>query len=349
MATIRLRGPFQWQAIVKRKGYANQVRTFNTRRDADRWARGVEAELDRGVFVSRREAEETSLAEAIERYRMEVTPSKKGAQQENYRLNILAASSLSKRSLASIRSSDVAKYRDTRRKARSANTVRLELSALSSIFEEARLEWGMEGLHNPVRDVRKPPPGAPRERRFASPEEEKRLLDALKDYGDGWAFPLVSLALETGMRRGEWPNLHWKDVDLKRQTVVLHDGETKNGEGRIVPLSSKAVGILRTLPRSSSDRVFHVMPRTITAAFTRSRDRARAKYLEDCKKARREPDPTFLVDLHLHDMRHEATSRLFEEKELDVMEVASITGHKTLTMLKRYTHLKAEKLAKKLG
>lgn len=348
MATIRLRGPFQWQAIVKRKGYANQVRTFNTRRDADRWARGVEAELDRGVFVSRREAEETSLAEAIERYRMEVTPSKKGAQQEHYRLNVLAESSLAKRSLASIRSSDVAKYRDARRKVRSANTVRLELSALSSIFEQARLEWGMEGQHNPVRDVRKPPPGPARERRFASPEEENRMLEALKEYGSGWAFPLVSLAVETGMRRGEWPNLHWKDVDLKRQTMVLHDGETKNGEGRIVPLSSKAVGILRGLPESNDGQVFKVQPRTITAAFTRSRDRARAKYVAECKKARREPDPAFLVDLHLHDMRHEATSRLFE-KGLDVMEAASVTGHKTLAMLKRYTHLKAEKLAKKLG
>ena len=348
MATIRLRGPYQWQAIVKRKGYANQVRTFNTRRDADRWARGVEAELDRGVFVSRREAEETSLAEAIERYRVEVTPSKKGAQQEHYRLNVLAESSLAKRSLASIRSADVAKYRDTRIKVRSANTVRLELSALSSIFEAARLEWGMEGLHNPVRDVRKPRPGAARERRFASPEEEKQLLEALKGYGDGWAYPLVSLAVETGMRRGEWPNLHWKDVDLKRQTMVLHDGETKNGEGRIVPLSSKAVGILRGLPKSNDGQVFKVQPRTITAAFTRSRDRARAQYVTECKKARREPDPTFLVDLHLHDMRHEATSRLFE-KGLDVMEAASVTGHKTLAMLKRYTHLKAEKLAKKLG
>lgn len=207
MATIRRRGAFQFQAIVKRKGYANQVKTCNSRRDAERWARGVEAEIDRGVFVSRRESEETSLAESIERYRTEITPGKKGAKQEHYRLNVLAASDLAKRSLASIRSADVAKYRDARIKVRSANTVRLELSALSCIFDAARLEWGMEGLHNPVRDVRKPRPGHARERRLASPEEEKRLMAALDSYGDGWARPLVALAIETGMRRGEWPHL----------------------------------------------------------------------------------------------------------------------------------------------
>lgn len=110
-------------------------------------------------------------------------PARKVYSRSINRLNVLAESSLVKRSLASIRSSDVAKYRDARLKIRSANTVRLELSALSSIFEEARLEWGMESLHNPVRDVLKPPPGPARERRFASPEEEKCLLDALKRYG----------------------------------------------------------------------------------------------------------------------------------------------------------------------
>lgn len=349
MATIRLRGPYQWQVIVKRKGYANQSRTFNTRRDAERWARQVEVEVDRGVFVSRRESEETSLGESIERYRTEITPTKKGAKQEHYRLNVLAKSPLAKRSLASIRSSDIAAYRDLRLKAHSANTVRLELSALSSIFEAARLEWGMAALHNPVRDIRKPRPGPPRERRFISSDEEKRLLEALGNYGNGWARPLVELAIETAMRRGEWPNLRWRDVDLTRQTMVLHDGETKNGEGRVVPLSTTAVEIIRKLPRSDRDeRVFVIRPGTLTAAFARSCQRAREKYLSDCAEAGLEADPDFLVNLHLHDMRHEATSRLFE-KGLNVMEASGVTGHKTLTMLMRYTHLKAESLAKKLG
>lgn len=377
---IRRRGPLQYQVVVKRKGFAVQYRTFEKKKAAERWANRVEADMDRGTFSDRREAEETSLAEAIERYRMEVSPSKKGAKQESYRLDILLESPLSKQSLASIRSVDVAKYRDQRLKGApwrvgrrrgvrdseaarftrkesdwrgkpvSGATVRTELSLLSAIFDTARLEWSMP-VSNPVRDVRKPDKSKARTRRFASDDEEARIHAALGEYGNGWALPLSELAVETGMRRGEWKNLDWSDVNLADQTMTLHEGDTKNDEGREVPLSSRAVAILKSLRDARDEprgRVFKKQPGTMTAAFARARDAARARYVEECKRDGIEPDPKFLADLRLHDLRHEATSRLFE-KDLDTMEVASVTGHKTLSMLKRYTHLKAKKLAKKLG
>lgn len=100
---------------------------------------------------------------------------------------------------------------------------------------------------------------------------------------------------------------------------------------------------------SPRGRVLKKQPGTITAAFARSRDAARAKYVKECAREGVEADPDFLTNLHWHDLRHEATSRLFEEKGLNIMEVASVTGHKTLSMLKRYTHLKAQAIAKKLG
>jgi integrase len=380
MAMIRHRGPLQYQAVVKRKGFAMQHHTFDSRKAAERWASHVEADMDRGSFTDRREAEETSLAEAIERYRMEVTPSKKGALQENYRLDILLESPLSKLSMASIRSADVAKYRDQRLKGApwrvgrrrgvrnpeaarftrkesewrgkpvSGSTVRAELSLLSAIYKTARTDWSMP-VTNPVQDVRKPPKGKARERRFASDDEEARIHVALAEYADGWALPLSELAVETGMRRGEWKNLDWSDVNLADQTMTLHEGETKNDEGREVPLSLRAVSILKSLRPEGDEargRVFRKQPRTMTAAFTRSRQAARARYVKECERDGIEPDPKFLADLHLHEVRLEATRRLFE-KDLDTMEVASVTGHKTLSMLKRYTHLKAKKLAKKLG
>lgn len=377
MATIRRRGPFQFQVIVKRKGYANQVKTWSSRREAERWARDVEAEMDRGAFVSRREAEQMSLAEAIRKYREEVTGSKKGAKQEGYKLDILLESPLAGRSLASIRPTDIAQYRDQRMKGAmwrvgrrrgvrspeeakltrstskwrgkpvSGATVRIELSALSTIFDTARIEWGMP-ISNPVRDVKKPPKAKERERRLHGEDEERRMMAALAEYGDGWAMPFAKLAIETGMRRGEWGNLDWSDVDVEAQTMTLHEGETKNGEGRVVPLSTRAIAILKDLGILERGPVLPRQPGTFTAAFSRSRERARAKYIKECERKGVEPDPGFLVNLHLHDMRHEATSRLFE-RGLDVMEAASVTGHKTLAMLKRYTHLKAQKLAKKLG
>jgi integrase len=377
VATFRHRGPLQWQAVVKRKGFATQRRTFNTKKEAERWARDAEADMDRGTFVDRREAEETSLAQVIERYRLEVMPKNKGAKQESYRLDILLESPLAKLSLASIRAADIAKYRDQRLRGApwrigrrrgvrspdkakftrsqsdwrgkpvSGSTVRLELSALSSIFEAARLDWSMP-VANPVRDIRRPAKGKSRDRRFQE-GEEARIWEALAQYGDGWALPLAELAIETGMRRGEWLNLMWANVDLEARTMFLR--ETKNGESREVPLSTRAVGILREL-RPDQDRphgrVLKKQPGTITAAFRRSCDIARMKYVAECEAKDIEPDPDFLTNLRWHDLRHEATSRLFE-KGLDVMEAASVTGHKTLAMLKRYTHPRAKNIAKKLG
>ena len=131
------------------------------------------------------------------------------------------------------------------------------------------------------------------------------------------------------MRQGELIGLRWEHVDLARR--IAHLPDTKNGEARTVPLSSTAVDVLRALPRSIHAEVFPgLTTEAVKRAFARARRRAG------------------LEDLHFHDLRHEATTRLFE-RGLNIMEVATITGHKDLRMLRRYTHLKAEELARKLG
>jgi integrase len=137
------------------------------------------------------------------------------------------------------------------------------------------------------------------------------------------------LALETAMRQGELVNLRWEHVHLARR--IAHLPDTKNGEPRTVPLSTAALKILRSLPRSLTGQVFvGLTSEAVKRAFARAVRRAG------------------IDDLHFHDLRHEATSALFE-RGLNIMEVASITGHKDLRMLRRYTHLRAEDLAKKLG
>ena len=137
----------------------------------------------------------------------------------------------------------------------------------------------------------------------------------------------------------------WELVDLKKRTVTLLD--TKNGEKRIVPLSTEAIRILSGLVRRIDGEVWGIQPRTIAISFARAVSRARTAYEKECADKKEKPDPAFLVDLHFHDLRHEATSRFFE-KGFNPMEVSTITGHKTLQMLKRYTHLKAEDLAERL-
>jgi len=128
------------------------------------------------------------------------------------------------------------------------------------------------------------------------------------------------------MRRGEILQLTWDNVNLNTRTAFLP--ETKNGEARTVPLSENALSILKALPKQS-DQVFDTTAYAIRMAFGRALKRAE------------------IDDFRFHDLRHEATSRFFE-KGLNMMEVSSITGHKDLQMLKRYTHLRAEDLALKL-
>ncbi len=341
MGTIRKRGELQWEARVRRRGYPAQSNTFTTKAQADAWVRQIESEMDRGIFVSRAEAERTTLGEALDRYAREVLPSKRQPKKEAQRISQWKQRPLALRPLASIRTTDIATHRDERLKQVAANTVRLELAILSHLFTIASSEWGMEGLSNPVRMVRKPSlVGTERERRLSLHkvawtdklgvshlfDEEERLLAAAQA-GPGWLRPIIELALHTGMRRGELVSLTWPDIDLSRRIAQLR--VTKNGEPRVVPLSSASLAVLRSLPATSS-RLFPVLANTVTQEFSAA-----------CKRAS-------ITNLRFHDLRHEATSRFFEAG-LDFMEVASITGHKTLAMLNRYTHFRAEKLAKKLG
>jgi integrase len=157
---------------------------------------------------------------------------------------------------------------------------------------------------------------------------------------------MVAIALETAMRRGELASMRWEHLD--RRARVLLVPETKTGEPRRVPLSSRALAVLDGLVRRLDGYVWGVRADSITQAFDRVVKRARADYEAECREKGEKPGPQMLTGLRFHDLRHEATSRLFE-KGLNPMEVAAITGHKTLQMLKRYTHLRAEDLVDRLG
>jgi integrase len=230
--------------------------------------------------------------------------------------------------MSALTSSLLAAYRDERLKVVSGATVNREFSVLSHAIDTARREWDVYLPTNPCTLVRRPPQGRPRDRRLQG-DEEQRLLAACRGARNKWLAHCVALAIETGMRRGELLGLLWDNVDLERRTAFLP--VTKNGESRGVPLSSRAVAVLRGLPAASSGRVFgELTPLALRQSFNRATRRAG------------------ITGLRLHDLRHEATSRFFE-KGLNVMEVASVTGHKTLQMLKRYTHLSVTDLATRLG
>lgn len=327
MASFRQRNN-KWQARIKRDGYPDQVKTFDLRADAERWARSVESEMDKGQFVDTQEAQRTTLSELILRYVREVTPTMKSVAEDTFRLNAMARKPIANWSLANLSVARIASYRDERLKQVSKGTVIRELAYLSSIFNHARREWGIN-TPNPVQHVRKPPSPAGRTRKLSA-DERIKLLAAVEPRGrqNNWTKPVVVLALETAMRRSELLALRWEHINLASQTALLPD--TKNGTPRTVPLSTTAVGLLRSLPRSISDEVFPIKYFTLDAAFKRAVKRAG------------------LEDFHFHDLRHTAITAM-AEKIPTLIELSAVTGHKSLSMLKRYYHPNIENLARKLG
>ena len=350
MATyVKRRGPdgrWVWQARVRKQGWPQQTRTFDLKAEAKRWAASIEGEMARGVYISRAEAEATTLAEALDRYAAEILPGKKSPAEIGF-VKRWKRHPVASRSLAAIRGKDIADYiREREAAGVGPNTIRLELALLSHLFTIARSAWGMESLQNPVALVKGSRPKLPRgrDRRLLS-GEEPRLMAACEAYG-GPIESIVAIALATAMRRGELASMRWEHLD--RTARVLRVPETKTGVPRRVPLSSRALAVLDDLPRRIDGYVWGIRADGISQAFVRVMKRARAGYEAECAAAGKDPDLRMLRDLRFHDLRHEATSRLFE-RGLNPMEVSAITGHKTLQMLKRYTHLRAEDLVDRLG
>jgi len=348
MATIRKRGPYQWQAIVKRKGYPVTSRTFEARRDAELWARGVEREMDLGTYAP---PADVPMSDLIDRYRATVLPTLRGHHHASVLRRL--ADAFGGHALSAVTPAMVAAYRDARLRVAAASTVRKEISVLSRIIDLASREWGYAVAVNPCRVISRPVERNARDRRL-QPDEERYLIAACQPH----LALLVRLALATAARLGELISVRWPDVDRDRRVMIVRGVDnkgTKNGDPlRAIPLSTAALQVLDeawAMRSPSDDRVMHWWRRSdsVTHTWRRAVDRARQAYLADCARDGVTPDPDFLSDLHFHDLRHEAISRLVEAGALSVLEVAGVAGHKTLHMLKRYTHLRAEDLARKLG
>ena len=327
MATLRLRYN-KWQARVARKGQPSISKSFLTRQDAERWGRQVEVEIERGSYQSRTEAERLTFADIITRYLAEVAPGLKGYKDEFIRLNALKRHPLTRYSMVALTPEKIAAYRDERLAKVGAGTVIRELASISAIINHSRREWRIN-MPNPVELVRKPK--APKGRnRILTDAEIGRIKEELKPAGRRsiWMLPAFELALQTAMRRGELLALRWADINMGQRVAFLQD--TKNGESRSVPLSTAAIQLLDSIPRSLTGRVIPLTTCALEAAF---------------KKATRRAS---LEDVHFHDIRHTAVTRMAKLLP-NLIELSAVTGHKSLAMLKRYYHPSAAELARKLG
>lgn len=350
MATITKTPSGTWKAIIRKTGWPTSAMTFRLKRDAEDWARRTEDEMVRGVYIVRTRSERMTLSTALDRYLQEVSQGKRPTtlSREKKRVEILRAS-LGAYSLAALTPEVIAKFRDDRlagdaddkgvRVPRAPNTVRLDLALLGHLFSVAIKEWGLGLTYNPVSSIRRPAPGAGRNRRLTA-DEEKKLLKAVDGHSNPMLRWIVRIALETGMRSSEITGLRRNQVDLQRRIVRLV--ETKNTLPRTVPLTLEAAkqfkeALDNPVRPIDTDLIFFGEP---------GKDGQRRPY--NFNKVWLGIKRTAgCSDFRFHDLRHEAVSRLVEAGFSD-QEVSAISGHRSMQMLKRYTHLRAEDLVEKL-
>lgn len=323
MASFQQRGE-KWRAVVRRKGHPTQTETFERKADAQRWARKIEGAIDQGEFSA---PSKVPLADLLTRYRNEVTPHKAGHKWETTRINKML-----KLPWVNMPVSDVTDamghWVETQRAVVSSATINRELNVLSGVFTYVIKRWKVGLRSNPVRTIVRPARTKARTRRVL-PAELQKLWGHFgaappttsRSYVP-WAF---EFAIETGLRTGELIKLRWEDVNLEEGWVYVRP--SKNGDSRHALLTVRAGEILQALPRTA-ETVFPINAGTLGVMF-----RGGCKDLS-------------IINLHFHDARHEATSRL--AKKLSVMELAAVIGHRDLKSLLVYYNPTPAELAAKL-
>jgi integrase len=324
MATIRKRND-KWQVQIRRIGFSAISKSFHVRKDAIAWARQTEVQGDRADLPPDPKAlQRVTLGELVERYRNTISPRKRTGLAEQLMLRAFLRRPICSKRLSELRTEDFAGYRDERLKVIKLASLRRELGPIRNLFKVARDEWGFPIRENPLDKLRLNGIDQRRERRL-KPGELLRIVESARQCRNRLVLPIIQIALETGMRRSEILATRKQHIDFERRTLLIPF--TKNGDSRTIPLTNQAIVILRDELRE--DRFFSLTPNAFRLAWERVTRRAE------------------ISDLHFHDLRHEAISRLFE-KGLSVPEVALISGHRDMRMLFRYAHASRQTILAKL-
>jgi len=325
MASIRKRGS-KYEVQIRRVNCKSATKSFIRLSDAKRWARMMEVKADcHDLPISQADLKQYKLKDIIERYRDEISIKKKSYNTEVYVLNAFLRTDLAKLRLTQLSTSDFSLYRENRLKSVKAGTVNRELGIIQHALSIARDEWSIPLKENPLDRLKKLKVNNARDRRLKSGELEK-IIESCKTTKNPYVLSIILFAIETAMRRGEILNIQKEDIDFNNRTLKIP--VTKNGYSRTIPLSNKAIEILKSTP-SQVDKVFPISGNALRLSWQRIIERAG------------------IEDLHFHDLRHEAVSRFFE-MNLSIAEVSLISGHRDARMLFRYTHLKPENLVCKI-
>jgi integrase len=267
------------------------------------------------------------LADIVIRYRDTVCIRKRGGETERIVLTAFLRHPICKRPLTDITPAHFAQYRDDRLKQVKAATLKRQLGPIRNLFNVARDEWELPITENPAAKISLDAKDQRRERRLR-PGEEEKVIQAAARCRNPLMVPIIQLALETSMRRGEILAIRNEHVDIKGCALLIPD--TKNGYARTIPLTRRATAILRQRMRLADNWLFPISANALRLNWQRLKRRMG------------------IGDLRFHGLRHEAISRLFD-KGLTIPEVALISGHKDMRMLLRYAHPIRQQIVQKLN
>lgn len=330
-------GNTSYRVQVRLKGFPTQTATFERKTDANKWAQQTESAIREGRHFKTVESKRHTVEEMIDRYIKSVLPTK-GSQKENQKPQLeWWKKKVGSYTLAAATPSMIAECRDDLLDGethlggkRSPATVNRYLAALSHCFTVAVKEWGWLD-DSPMRKVRKGKESRGRIR-FLSDDERSRLLEACQESENKSLYAIVVLALSTGARQSEILTLRWNQVDLKRGVITLF--QTKNKEIRSLPLVGHALELFKGL-----NKVRHID----TDLLFPGRDKKRPADIRHVWMTAL--DKAKIDDFRFHDLRHSAASYL-AMNGATIAEIAEVLGHKTLQMVKRYSHLTEQHTAK---
>ncbi|MES9841247.1 MAG: site-specific integrase [Candidatus Thiodiazotropha endolucinida] len=320
MATFQKVGK-KWRAGVC-VNRIRRTRTFHTKAQAETWAKQKEQELESGVLSGTK-----TLSDLLYKYKQTVSTRKKSHEREAKRIEALRRDPIGQVRLSEFAAPHVSEWKERRLKEVKTDSVRRDWVLLSHACNVAMKEWHWL-KNNPFTEVQRPPESPPRTRRITADELERMLFASGFDYTKpGTLTATVGLvmlwAIETAMRAGEICALEWGHVHDR----YVHIPKTKNGDARDIPLSRKAQGLLELAPGENT--VFAINTSQLDSLFRKLKKRA------------------IIDDLHFHDLRREALSRL--AKVFSLMELAKISGHRDLRTLQDvYYAPKIDELADKL-
>jgi integrase len=326
MATIRRRNN-KWQVIIRKDNFKIIYKTFFLKEDAVRWARDTEVKIEQGLYQDLTLTKTTKLKDVLAQYRDRVSINKKGYENERYKINKLIRSDIADKTLSQLTPLVLFEYIEQQKKLYTASTINKSITIINLALKFAERFLGIALNNNPLKFIKRL-----KESNFIGqviePHEEALLLKHAEFSKLYWLKTAIILGIDCGLRRGEILKLKAEDINFEKNTAVLRD--TKNGDKREIGLSQRAIQEIKKLPITIDGKLFPCK-RVDTFTF----------YYNQLQRWSG-------IEKRFHDTRHTFASRKATQG-WSITEIAAQGGWKQLQVLKRYTHIKAEYLAKKMN